>query len=116
MMKKDLKEKIYCVGMINDIKNGEQKIRIENGYKAECFEYMVFVNNSQMGKCKSIFYMIRNSFAHGSFNIKKNNNENYYYLESSKSNSIKAIMCLKEKTLIKWINDVKTKDFIKKKK
>jgi hypothetical protein len=63
------------------------------------FELMVYKTRSEMPDTEAIFYYIRNSFAHGSFEIINQDGENIYLLESSKDKDIKAQMRLKATTL-----------------
>ena len=65
------------------------------------FELLVFKENSSLGKTKSIFYMIRNAFAHGSFSIVETNNGTIYYFQSEKDGETKSQIRLKEKTLFR---------------
>ena len=65
-------------------------------------EYIVCNNGN--GKTKSIFYAIRNAFAHGSFEIESNNKEVFYHLRNLDNNTLKADLYLREETLISWIS------------
>lgn len=63
----------------------------------------------------TLFKSIRNSFAHGSFQKKTYKNEQYYVFENRKpqnikhdENEIRARIILKEKTLLSWIEIVKS--------
>lgn len=62
----------------------------------------------------SILYSIRNSFAHGSFNIKTINNRKVYFLDACKEKKAKihrkARIVLYEKTLLDWIKLIKDGD------
>ena len=66
------------------------------------FEMIVIVKRSDMTLTSSIFYYIRNALAHGSFRV----NGDVYSFESSKDGTMKAAIRLREKTLLKWIEDV----------
>ncbi len=72
------------------------------------FELIAFKENSTLGKTKSIFYMIRNAFAHGSFSVVGTSNGTIYYFQSEKDGEIKSQIRLKEKTLLAWIKLVNT--------
>lgn len=65
------------------------------------FEMIVFVKHPKMSVTSSIFYYIRNAFAHGSFSV----DGDVYCFECSKDGIIKAVIRLREKTLLKWIKD-----------
>lgn len=66
------------------------------------FEVIVITERSDMSLTSSIFYYIRNAFAHGSFIV----DGDVYNFESSKDGTIKAVIRLRETTLLKWIHDV----------
>ena len=69
------------------------------------FEFVVFNVDTKLKQTKSLFYAIRNAFAHGSFSVCNiGNSKKVYYLENKKKGLIKARMRLKEETLINWIN------------
>lgn len=69
------------------------------------FEFVVFSVDTNLKQTKSLFYAIRNAFAHGSFSVCNTvNSKKVYYLENEKKGLIKARMRLKEETLINWIN------------
>ena len=63
---------------------------------------IVIAERSDMSLTSSIFYYIRNAFAHGSFMV----DGDVYSFESSKDGTIKAAIRLREKTLLKWIQDI----------
>lgn len=67
-------------------------------------QYIVFIENTELKITRSIFYAIRNSFAHGSFSVVNNSGKPIYYLESSKDGIIKSQIKLYESTLLKWID------------
>lgn len=85
----------------------------ENSTKS-CVEAIVFVENCDIYKTQSIFYAIRNAFAHGSFSVDQSNK--MYYFESEKEGKIKAQICLKESTLLYWIDLFNSPKKIAKKK
>lgn len=62
-------------------------------------EKIIFKENAQMSDAETVFYYIRNAFAHGSFEYLPE--EKIYKLESKKKDSVKAQMILKESTLKK---------------
>lgn len=69
------------------------------------FEMAVFYDSLQLGIVKSIFYDIRNAFAHGSFSVLQTAHGNMYYFESysQTSGNIISRIRLKESTLLNWI-------------
>jgi hypothetical protein len=85
---------------LKDTDNVEEQRKFVDGNS----EFIVFKENSELKKLKSIFYAIRNAFAHGSFSIVNNNQNTIYYLESAKDEKIKSQIKLKESTLLDWID------------
>ena len=69
------------------------------------YEMVIMIKRTDMSNTSAIFYYLRNAFAHGSFSIVEDNKKNVYYFESSKDDSIKALIRLREETLLKWIDD-----------
>jgi len=65
----------------------------------EHFEMIVFCKRTDMNLTSSIFYYIRNAFAHGSFSVVAGT----YYFESQKNGKVKARIRLREKTLLEWM-------------
>lgn len=64
----------------------------------EC-DLVVFHERSDMPETEALFYYIRNSFAHGSFEARQTPGGRVFYLESARNGTIKARMRLKESTL-----------------
>ncbi|MCD7891532.1 MAG: hypothetical protein LUG26_07305 [Ruminococcus sp.] len=62
-----------------------------------------FVENSEIGKIRSVFYVIRNALAHGSFSVYNNNSKPVYYFQSDRNGEIRSQIRLKESTLLQWI-------------
>lgn len=71
-------------------------------------EYCVFLKTNENSVISSLFSAIRNSFAHGSFNVRSYKNTRIYYLSNFK-NYEKARIVLYEKTLISWIDIIQNK-------
>ena len=59
-------------------------------------------DRNQMPETEAVFYYIRNSFAHGSFETRTVENNTYYYLESGQKGTVKARMRLRESTLMEY--------------
>jgi len=81
-----------------------EKTEIDSSQSDPHFEMIVYYPS--VGKTKSIFYSIRNAFAHGSFSVVQNNKEWVYYFESRTDKGLRARIRLKEKTLLSWIEQV----------
>ena len=67
------------------------------------YDLIVFHRRSEMSDIEAIFYYIRNSFAHGSFEVIEATPERVYKFESSKGDTLAAQMRLKESTLIRYL-------------
>ncbi len=57
----------------------------------------------QKNQLNSLFYHIRNSLAHGRFDIIKRNTDNIFVMEDVNKKCISARMVIKESTLLNWI-------------
>lgn len=70
--------------------------------------FLYIVCNNDKGRIKSIIYAIRNSFAHGSFEVKKIDGCNCYYLENWYKEKLRAKIVIEEKALLDWVKIIKT--------
>jgi len=77
----------------------EKENNINYSLSDDQYEMIIVCKRNDMNLTSAIFYYIRNAFAHGSFYIINKT----YYFESSKKETIKGKLRLKEKTLLKWI-------------
>ena len=83
----------------------------------DCCEAIVFLNRTDLCNAQTIFYCIRNGFAHSSFSVLDIGNNRLYFFESKKNGKIKGQLCLMESTLLYWIELFnKPKAFIKDKR
>ena len=73
------------------------------------YDLIVYHIRTDMSEPESIYYYIRNAFAHGAFDVTDNNGLKVYHLEGKKDETIHAQMRLKEKTLEKYIKLAKMK-------
>lgn len=97
--------------LLSEMKRNIIYIPLKNSDKVEDYtenlsgneQFIIFIENNEFGKTQSIFYAIRNSFAHASFSIDNNSGNPIYYMESNKQDKIKSQIKLKEQTLLKWI-------------
>ena len=71
--------------------------------KNKNYEIISCVEKKEIGKTKTIFYLIRNAFAHGQFDLISKT----YILSPSKNGKPKGFIRLKEKTLLEIIEVVK---------
>lgn len=68
-------------------------------------EYCVFLKHEERTIMNSLFSAIRNSFAHGSFNVKNYNGVRIYFFVNYKEYK-KAQIVLQEDTLLAWIQTI----------
>lgn len=79
------------------------KLISESSFSDPDFELAVFNKRSNMSIIETYFYYIRNAFAHGAFEVKRNGKKTIYLLENKNSKGeIKAQMRLNESTLLKY--------------
>jgi len=97
------------------IENAIQQMNKESNLTDGEHEYIVLTEHHAMSETESVYYYIRNAFAHGSFNVGlSKDNDHMYSLESKKENVLKSQMLLKEATLETYITLMKkTPDKIK---
>lgn len=68
------------------------------------FEAVIFIENKDIYKTQTIFYIIRNALAHSSFSVTGRGTNKMYYFESQKGDTIKGQIRIKESTLLYWID------------
>lgn len=72
-----------------------------------CNEYCVFLSNEEKSAMQSLFAAIRNSFAHGSFAVRRYKDDGGHYQRMyflcNYDGYLKAELVLNEKTLLAWI-------------
>lgn len=99
---------IWCNNEI-EVKNAEKNFKKSKGYSDKKFEYIAITENANMRKTKTIFYMIRNAFAHGDYEY----NEKQITFKCEKNNVLKCLMRLNVETLFKIKELYLTKSFLK---
>ncbi|WP_019680634.1 hypothetical protein [Ruminococcus flavefaciens] len=80
------------------------------------FEAVILFPHSELSMAQTIFYYIRNGFAHGSFSVTGRGENRMYFFESKKSKKIKGQIRIKETTLLYWIDLFNEPEKCKKKK
>ena len=110
-LKKEFRDKKCFVVIKSDDSVIDTMTRIENSSSMTdgLFEVIVAKDRSDMSEAEAIYYYIRNSFAHGSFEVVEMSNERIYILESANKGDVKARMRLKESTLKKYCQIAKMK-------
>ena len=97
-----------------------QESDLKNGFPEDSISEKIYIRVDD-NELMSIFRHLRNSFAHGRFNVIDSNGEQYFLFEDrstridKKKNTypISARMILRESTLLKWIEIIEggKKDF-----
>ena len=77
---------------------------IVDNYINKEIEYVVFKEDKDIGCTRTIFYSIRNSLAHGNFEVQSKKGTKFYYFETNKNGEIRSKMRLSEGLLIEWIH------------
>lgn len=83
------------------------KSDVENQLKS-VNSFLYIVCNDDKGEVPSIIYAIRNSFAHGSFEVKSIDGDNIYFFENYYKGKLRAKMVIEENALLEWIRIIKT--------
>ena len=68
------------------------------------YDLIVYQKKAEMTDLETLYYYIRNAFAHGAFEVINTKEGRVYKLESAKNGTVKAQMRLKESTLKSYIN------------
>jgi hypothetical protein len=105
LLKKSILKGTYkSISASDSVEDNVNQIISNSHYSDKNYDLIVFKERQDMSKVEAIYYYIRNSFAHGSFEVKYVNGKYVYWLESGKNGDIKAQMRLSEDTLMKYIN------------
>lgn len=79
-----------------------------NSFPSNIAKERICIYDCQKNQFMSVFYHIRNAFAHGRFDLKLFNNEEYYILEDVQKDKrglkVSARIILKKSTLLNWID------------
>ena len=86
-----------------DLTIAANELILNSAQSDDMFEMMVFQKRADMPDAETIYYYIRNAFAHGSFEVINCRNDTIYLIESSKEGKPKARMRLNERTLLRYL-------------
>lgn len=104
-------EFLFYAKKIFDIKTGVKLLGMEKGFHRGIQEKILVYKMPKYSQIESIFYHIRNSLAHGRFQIYKRNDSVVYVLESGFKKEddleLRARIILKEETLIRWMEIIR---------
>lgn len=103
---KDMRNMVETFKLVDGKEDIENVLEAETKklkYKSDAFQIVCFIENSDLGQTKTIFYSIRNALAHGAFSVKSIKKEKYYYFENRNRGKVKAQLKIKESTLLEWI-------------
>lgn len=104
---------IFSSKTIDDMKQALEKANLLDDIKANINLERIAIYNSEKNQFMSIFYHLRNAFAHGRFNIFDVGLDDYVFIFEDISkrinmNKVTARMILRKSTLIKWIDLIET--------
>ena len=84
------------------------KADLRNSFPSNIAKERICIYDCKKNQFMSVFYHIRNAFAHGRFDLRRLNDEEYYILEDVQKDKgalkVSARMILKKRTLINWID------------
>ena len=87
----------------------DKYLKANKTFKDEDFEIVFFSKHSDMSIAESFYYCLRNSLAHGAFEIKESKHGKIYLFENRKEGKIKTRMRIKEKTMLDLVEISKIK-------
>lgn len=93
-----------CVESNQSVEKIFESAKNNSGFSDKYCNLIVYIENKEIKKTKTIFYYIRNAFAHGDFSVDNIEGQNIYTLRSSKNGNVRGAFRLKETTLIQWID------------
>lgn len=104
---------IFSSVTINDMKQALEKADLFDDIKANINLERIAIYNSEKNQFMSIFYHLRNAFAHGRFNMFDVGIDDYVFIfediiKGINMNKVTARMILRKSTLIKWIDLIET--------
>lgn len=102
---KEMKKGIeyYCLESNQSVEKTFESAKKNSCFSDKYFDLIVYIENKEIKKTKTIFYYIRNALAHGDFSVERVGGQNIYTFCSSKNEITKGMFRLKESTLILWI-------------
>lgn len=93
-----------CISPKESVEDVFRERKKNTSFSDPGFNLIIFIENSDIGKTKTIFYYIRNALAHGDFLIENVCGQRIYTLRSQKGEVVKGLFRLKESTLLSWID------------
>lgn len=104
---------IFSSETIDNMKQALEKANLLDDIKANINLERIAIYNSEKNQFMSIFYHLRNAFAHGRFNMFDVGLDDYVFIFEDISkrinmNKVTARMILRKSTLIKWIDLIET--------
>lgn len=91
----------HCCAENEKVEDVMSRLEVSNSSN---FEAVVFIENKDLYKTQTIFYIIRNALAHSSFSVIGRGANRMYFFESQKGRKIKGQIRIKESTLLYWID------------
>ena len=99
---------LFSAATYNAVEEALTKADLKDDFPSNIEYERVCIYDNQKNQFMSLFYHLRNSLAHGRFNIELLDEDNYSYIfedVAGKGNRVKvsARMIIREDTLLKWI-------------
>lgn len=100
---------IYSSQTIKEMDKALEKAQLDKNFPNDTELEKICIYNCKKNQFESIFYHIRNAFAHCRLNMKEQNKECIFILEDGKPKNDKqfivtARMIIKKSTLLKWMD------------
>lgn len=100
-----LKQRFYYFKTLDQVQQSIINNKIL-GNKHTYREIIIFLNNRK-SIVESVLSLIRDAFAHRSFEVVPKMDENYYFMANVHNEKTKGRLILKESTLLRWIEIIK---------
>lgn len=85
-----------------------EKSNMLDDFPSNVLTERICIHDNKKNQFISVFYHVRNAFAHGRFSIINKNGEEIFILEDQYQQIITARMILRKKTLLNWINIIES--------
>lgn len=101
-------ELLFSSATLKEMNDALTKANLVNSFPSDIVRERICIYDCKKNQFISVFYHIRNAFAHGRFDLRKLNNVEYYIMEdvkkAKKDLQVSARMILKKQTLLRWID------------
>ena len=105
-------ELLFSSATFKKIDEALTKADLKNSFPSNIAKERICIYDGQKNQFMSVFYHIRNAFAHGRFALNLLNDKEYYILEDVQKDKdgfkVSARMILKTNTLLNWIDIIES--------